>query len=38
MLNACDIQLIMGKDFGDINDALKTKGSPKQTFTVSMKD
>ena len=33
-----DIQLIMGKEFEDDNETLKTPGSPKHTFTVSMKD
>jgi len=37
VLNACDIQLIMGKDFGD-DETLKTPGSPNHTFTVSTKD
>ena len=32
-----DIQLIMGKDVGDDNETLKTSGSPKHTFDVSMK-
>ena len=36
MLNVCDIQLIIGTDFGDFNETLKTQGSPKHTFTVSM--
>ena len=30
MLNACDIQLIIGKEFGDVNETLKTPGSPKE--------
>ena len=38
MLNAWDIQLIMGKDFEDDNETLKTPGSHKHTFTVSIKD
>jgi len=36
MLNACDIQPIIGKEFGDINETLKTQGSHKHTFTVSI--
>jgi len=36
--DACDIQLIMGNDFGDDNETLKTPDSPKHTFTVCMKD
>ena len=35
--DACDIQLIMGKDVGNDNETLKTSGSPKHTFDVSMK-
>jgi len=37
MLNACDIQLIRGKDFEDDNETMKTPDSPKHAFTVSMK-
>ena len=37
MLNVGDIQLIMGKDFGNDSKTLKTPGTPKHTFTVSMK-
>jgi len=36
LLNACDIQLMMGKDFGDINETLKTQGPSKHTFTMSL--
>ena len=32
MLNSCDIQLIMGKVFGDDNETLKTPGSPKHKY------
>ena len=31
-LNSCDIQLIMGKVFGDDNETLKTPGSPKHKY------
>ena len=37
MLNACDIQLIIGKEFGDVNETLKTPDSPKHKITESMK-
>ena len=36
--DACDIQLIMGKDVGDDNETMTTPDSPKDTFTVWMKD